>query len=284
MNKHSTAYVGLAKSTLQSSFLHSVSLLSWKSGWVVATVLFSCMCTALPELHAQSKKQIFEALPGVGTISVGNTMLFEMTADSSQPELRVGFFAGGQSSSAVVRNLEAEINPTPRGGFHVGARLEMEFADPLFLLVEFEYARKGINSSFKSANGITRNETYKFDYLDVPILFRGEIQLDEKTKLAAGLGTHVSLLLSSTRVTRIAEAESQENLDDGLENFDFGIEGRAGFIYNLLPRWDLTADLRYLHGLQNIIILSVDTRDRSWNSRSFLVSAGVSYQLQRSIR
>lgn len=158
-----------------------------------------------------------------------------------------------------------------------------------FFLIEFEYARKGINSSFVSDNDVIRKEQFKFDYLDIPILFRVETPILEEIgvedcKLSAGFGAHIGLLLSSTRITKIGEQEIEQSLDDGLENFDFGIEGRAGFIYNILPRWDLTADLRYLHGLQNIIILSVDTEDRSWNSRSFFVSAGVSYQLQRSIR
>lgn len=204
-------------------------------------------------------------------------------ADTVQPELRVGVFGGLVSTTAAVKELPLE--PQRRTGLHAGVRAEMEFGYPIYFLVEFEYAQKGIRSSYTLPSGPVVEEDFLLDYLDVPIMYRVGIPVAERLFLSAGFGAHVSFLLSRNRILRIADLDSSSNIDRGLEKFDFGLEGRLGGEFRLSPKWGFTADFRYLHGLQNILILEPNRTDnRSWKSRSLFFSAGVMFRLQRSIR
>ncbi len=204
-------------------------------------------------------------------------------ADTVQPELRVGLFGGLISTTAAVKELPLE--PQRRTGMHAGVRAEMEFGYPIYFLVEFEYAQKGIRSSYTLPSGPVVEEDFLLDYLDVPIMYRVGIPVAERFSLSAGFGAHVSFLLSRNRILRIADLDSSSSIDRGLEKFDFGLEGRVGGELRFSPEWGLTADFRYLHGLQNILILEPNRTDnRSWKSRSLFFSAGVMYRLQRSIR
>lgn len=204
-------------------------------------------------------------------------------ADTVQPELRVGLFGGPISTTAAVKELPLE--PQRRTGLHAGVRAEMEFGYPIYFLVEFEYAQKGIRSSYTLPSGPIVEEDFLLDYLDVPIMYRVGIPVAERFSLSAGFGAHVSFLLSRNRILRIADLDSASSIDRGLEKFDFGLEGRVGGEFRFSPKWGLTADFRYLHGLQNILILEPNRTDnRSWKSRSLFFSAGVMYRLQRSIR
>ena len=265
---------------------HFVVPMSRLSGVFLLSVVLFCSA-ALQTLHAQNKRQIFEGLPSIGLVSVAKSMV-AVPPDTSQPELRLGLFTGAQVSNAEGQNLnELDIHPESRSGFHVGARIEMEFTHPLFLLLEVEYAQKGIRSSYVSNSGVLREEEFKLNYVDIPLLLVFKFPLVSDFALSTGVGAHMSFESSQVLVTQIADQQVRQEL--GLQGFDFGLEGRAGLIYSVHPQWDITADFRYLHGLQNLlttqgVVLGSKQDELVWKSRSMFVSAGISYELQRSIR
>lgn len=214
---------------------------------------------------------------------VADTSQSLIPVDTTQPEVRIGPFGGWNSTNARLENVD--LVPQPRTGYHIGLRTEIDFGYPIYFLVEFEYAQKGIRTSYEHSTGVIVHEDFRFNYLDVPLLYRIGLPVAGHVSVSAGFGAHISLILSHDKVTRIGENVAVTQVEKGLEKFDFGLEGRIGGEYSLTRKLSLTADLRYLHGLQNILILhpsQVDTR--SWKSRSMFLSLGLMYQLQRPIR
>lgn len=251
----------------------------------VPAVLFTFILSALALVAQPGEPDLIPSEPDTTALHTDSLSAADSLAlaDTVQPELRVGAFGGPLFTTATVANIP--VNPMTRTGLHAGIRAEMEFGYPIYFLVEFEYAQKGIRSTYVLTSGTMIEEEFFFNYLDVPILYRVGIPITSRFSLSGGFGGHVSLLLSRKHVLRIGEVDSTISIERGLENFDFGIEGRIGGEFALAPKWGLTADLRYLHGLQNILILEPTRRDeRSWKSRSLFFSAGIMYQLQRSIR
>ena len=202
-----------------------------------------------------------------------------------QPQLRVGLFSGASFSSAHVENIPVWPQSNGKGGFHGGLRAEMEFAYPVYFLFETEYSQRGVHSENTTPAGTTYQEQFNFSYLNFPILFRVGIPLQQNLELSAGFGAVPSLLLSRTQSIRVYDADTSFNIEKGLEVFDFGLEYRLGVEYHLSPYHSMTLDGRYLHGLQNLLILSPTERDnRLWKNRNLSFSFGVMYLLQHSVR
>lgn len=214
--------------------------------------------------------------------SIARLDSIRMAADTIQPELRLGMQVGGLTTTASLENIDLE--PQARTGFQVGIRGEMEFAYPVFFLVELEYAQRGLETSYETRSGIEIQEKYHFNYLGVPIIYRMGVPIAGRHELSFGLGVNLNFLVASSQIIQIGEFDSVNTFVEGIESFDYGIEGRVGWEYPINEKLRVHADFRYLHGLQNILILASLNDDRSWKSRSSYLTVGFTYQLQRSIR
>jgi hypothetical protein len=203
--------------------------------------------------------------------------------DSTQPEIRIGIHAGLGRSTGSVQHVP--LAPMARLDVHGGLRFEFEFAHPLYFRAEFELASRGMKSDEVSASGIRYQRTFDFDYLDVPLLFAVRIPIGLPGDVMVGAGAVPGFLLSSTDRYTFEDRDTSIAIRNGLEQFDFRIEIRGGLEYELSQKAHLTAELRYLHGLQNILILDPQERDeRVWRSRDLFVTLGFMYRLQRPIR
>jgi len=238
------------------------------------------------ELTAQISSPTVDSGRGVDSVMLADSIAradsIRRAADTVQPELRLGVQGGFVTTSASVHDIDLE--PENRSGFHAGVRAEMEFVYPVFFLIELEYAQRGLRSSYTTQSGFDVQEEYRFNYLDLPILYRAEIPIAEKHALSLAFGVNLGFVLTRSQVTTIENVDTVRSLDASIENFDYGLEGRIGWTFSATPKVRLYTDLRYLHGLQNILILASLNDDRSWKSRSIFASLGVTYQLQRSIR
>ncbi|MCB0711191.1 MAG: PorT family protein [Ignavibacteriae bacterium] len=225
-----------------------------------------------------------EIAPPIANDTISSTATDTLlVADTMQPQLRMGVFSGISFSSAHVEDIP--VVPQTKSGFHGGIRTEMEFAYPIYFLFEIEYAQRGINSENVTTGGATFQESFQFNYLNFPILFRLGIPITSSFEVSAGFGAVPSALLTRTQSIRFEDSDTSMNVSEGLEEFDFGLEYRFGLEYHLSSYHSLTFDGRYLHGLQNLLILSpTEQDDRIWKNRSLSFSLGIMYQLQRSVR
>lgn len=200
--------------------------------------------------------------------------------DSSQPRVRGGFFAGPAASTAHLRwdPLDAELGP----GYFGGIRAELEFAHPLYFLLELELFNRGLYTTPNQGGSITDHDFLTL-YLQFPLIFQVHVPIDNGPILTAGVGAVPGIVLSRKQVLRDGTREATIPIDSGLQNFDFGVEFRFGSQWSVGRQGALSVDFRYLLGLQNILILASRDDPRVWQSRTLGLSIGWIYQLQRPI-
>lgn len=239
----------------------------------VALLLFAAVLCCEAALPARS-----EGVPRYRTDSLAaDTLIY---VDSSQPRFRAGGFIGPSASTALLQDvpLEADLSP----GFFVGLRGELEFASPLYFLLEFEFVDRRLYATPSHPGTVTKND-FHFYYFQFPILFQFHIPTGRGPRVTTGFGAVPSIVLGRKQVIGNEMRDTTLSLDTGVQNFDFGFELRVGTEWSLTPISSLTVDLRYLLGLQNILILATREDPRVWKARTLGLSLGWVYQLQRPI-
>lgn len=214
----------------------------------------------------------------------GDSLLVDslIYVDSSQPRLRVGGFTGPGVSTAMLESLPLEPGLAP--SFSIGIRTEMEFTDPLYFLFEMEFTNRRLysESTPPTAGGVL-TQKFSFDYLQFPLLFQVQIPIGSTVKMTTGFGATPSVLLSSSRRLSDGFNDTLLAIEKGLEQFDFSLDIRTGAEFSLTEKTSLTLDLRYLHGMQNLLILAPGDDPRRWKARSLGVNIGWIYQIQHPI-
>lgn len=134
-------------------------------------------------------------------------------------------------------------NFTSRTAFHIGIVVEIMVSDKFAIQPEILYSAQGSDYTGFDLASMDRNEgqgTYKFDYLNVPIL--------AKFYLAEGFGLEVGpqigLLLSATQEYEEV-GEEPRKIKEGIEEIDIGVAG--GISYKL--KGGLNFGGRYIFGL-----------------------------------
>ena len=255
---------------------HSISLrreffANRSTGWylvvAVATWLFVASTGIEPVIGASLRSD---------TVMVDSLII----VDSSQPRVRGGFYAGPAASTAHLRwdPLDAELGP----GYFGGLRAELEFAHPLYFLLELELFNRGLYTTPNQGGSITDHDFLAL-YLQFPLIFQFHIPIDNGPILTAGVGAVPGIVLSRKQVLRDGTREATIPIDSGLQNFDFGVEFRFGSQWSIGRQGAVSVDFRYLLGLQNILILASRDDPRVWQSRTLGLSIGWIYQLQRPI-
>ena len=244
-------------------------------GLLVVVTLFLLIHIALPApatglTISTSEESRIDSIPG-------DTLVY---VDSSQPRVRGGFFIGPAGATAHLEQVALEPGYSP--GFFGGIRSELEFADPLYFLLEVELFDRRLYSTPTNGGSLTGWD-FHFLYLQFPLLFQVQLPLGGGPDLTVAAGAVPGIVLSSKQVYHSATDETTSPLDSGVQNFDFCFEFRAGSQWDIGVRSALSIDLRYLLGLQNILILATREDPRVWKARSFGLSVGWLYQLQRPI-
>lgn len=202
--------------------------------------------------------------------------------DSAQPEFRLGgtMFAG--VSTAHVEELPIDPGLAPVLG--LGIRSELEFAAPLYFLFEIEFASRRIDSeSTFPTTGRELRQEFVFTYLQFPMLFQVSLPVTATFDIIGGFGVAPGILLSSSQTLSDGVSDTTLAIERGLEQFDFSLDVRLGAEFALTPHSGLVVDLRYLLGMQNLLILAPGEDPRVWKGRSFGLTIGWMHQLQRPI-
>lgn len=232
--------------------------------------------SGMSSLEAQTDGETVEELVA-DTIS-SDTLLY---VDSSQPRVRAGVYLGPTAATALLRDVP--LNPSLAPGFIAGIRSELEFAAPLYFLLEAELTDRRLYSSPQRSGSVTRWD-FHFWYFQFPILFQLNFPFGDGPNFTAGFGAVPSIVLSRKQILGgEGFRDTTLALDTGVQNFDFGFEFRVGTEWSLGSNSALTLDIRYLLGLQNILILATREDPRVWKARTVGLSVGWVYQLQRPI-
>jgi hypothetical protein len=155
-----------------------------------------------------------------------------------------GFWgAAGGDSASMTGSL--------RAGFCGGAMAAALFTDHVGVQVEMLYAQKGKTESGDFPT-LAKQEEWKSDYLEIPVLCRFSIPL-KSSRILMYAGPSFSYLLSSTyTLTTQTEASDKKatisDRKDSTNSFDAGPAAGGGMEFDI-PTGEIIFDLRLTGGL-----------------------------------
>lgn len=178
----------------------------------------------------------------------------------------VGVKAGVNFANLSFDADEADVSFDQRTGFVGGLFVVWPAGGPIALQTEVLYSQKGAKIEEGSASG-----TIKLDFIEIPILLRAS-----SAPSSGGASFHVfggpslGFRVRARGESTFEGQTEEEDLDDEVESFDFGLVAGAG-----LEVGRFVLDGRYTWGLSNLN--KEDQEDVKIRSRVFSVMAGVRF-------
>lgn len=199
----------------------------------------------------------------VGLILTGSTLSTTNTA-TAQPSI-------GIKAGLSMANLSADgVSLDTRTGFTIGAYTTIETASlPFTIQPELLYTQKGATGTGVSLFGNqvqNADYTYKFDYIEVPVLAKKNFGGGGSIAPYAVLGPYLGFNVTSD--LKIEASGSSQTFDgsDQVSGTDFGIIGGAGLSFN-----NFNVEARYDLGVSSTI------NGSEASNGAFLVTAGYSF-------
>lgn len=165
-----------------------------------------------------------------------------------------------------------------RTGFLIGGFVLVD-AGLIAVQPELMYIQKGASQE-ETFNGTTVTQTVKLDYIEVPVLVKLQVPLEEGITPSVFAGPTLGL-----NVTAEAEAEAEgesatEDISDDVSGTDFGLALGGGVDIDF-PFGTLMGDIRYGFGLT-----SIDDSGEydSVRNRGFMITAGLALDLSSAIQ
>ncbi|HEY9165863.1 MAG TPA: porin family protein [Candidatus Kryptonia bacterium] len=186
----------------------------------------------------------------------------------AQLPLSVGVLGGLNLANATT---SPSLSTTTRTGMIVGGSIEFGLAPMLSVQPEVLYIQKGAKYSMIFL-GQTIDATFKFDYVEVPILIKAKLPVGP-LKPYVFVGPNIGFSVNAQgEVT--AFGQTQTSKIDSTKSTDFCLDIGAGVEYSLIANLSLTGDVRYSLGLTNI-----GTESESWKSTGVQILVGVKISL-----
>jgi hypothetical protein len=202
-----------------------------------------------------------------------------MTSTVASAQLNFGGRAGVNLAN-FTGDFEGSSNLT---SFYVGAAMQLELGDKLFLAPELNFSIKGAADKSESSftlGGTTTTTKYdgklKFSYIEVPI----NIGFKLGDKLQVKAGPYIGLLMgansSGESTVTVGNSTATESYDEDVKDFvsgsDFGIN--FGLAYQMSS--GLGFEARLSQGLSNLSESEVES-DYTYSNQ--VISVGVFYML-----
>jgi hypothetical protein len=148
---------------------------------------------------------------------------------------------GGLTISNLYISTDDLEDENSRLGFHAGFFGQVMFNEFVGFQPEFLFNTKGVEAEY--TGNINQNVNFRFNYLDIPLLFvyrPGEV-------FELYLGPYLGILLHSN-IRYSGTIDGHDALDrDHFSSLDYGLAGGVGFNFRALRM-----GLRYNHGLQEV--------------------------------
>lgn len=166
----------------------------------------------------------------------------------AQPSVGIGVQAGINFANATTS--PTSISTTSRTGLMLGGYVDIGLSDVLSIQPGLMYVQKGAEFSV-SAGGTTATATWKFDYIELPVLLMAHFGPSEfKPTLFAG--PNIGINLKAEAEATSGSQSSTMDLKDDVESIDFALDFGAGGEYQINPTTALFANIRYSLGLSDI--------------------------------
>lgn len=179
-------------------------------------------------------------------ITVFTVMLFSVPGLGANLKIRPGFkLGGGLSNNFGVDTFGQSWQPS----FMAGVFIDLAVAGRLGTEVELNFVRRG--SLYRLENdGLEYRESYRLDYLEVPLLLKFYFLENRKPELYIFAGPAVALNLRARLKVTFADLEESVEVDN-LQGTDLLVQAGAGTDLALGPGC-LLLELRYSHGLKTV--------------------------------
>ncbi|MBP7460172.1 MAG: PorT family protein, partial [Candidatus Delongbacteria bacterium] len=199
-------------------------------------------------------------------------LVFGLILSAAEPNLaqktfKMGIYSGINLAGAnreftyntdEWRNIEFKT----RLGMQAGVMAELQLADKLYLQPEFRYIQKGGRVESEQYLPVTLTsflwrdvkEVEKFDYMEIPILFKFAFAQSGGFKPYILAGPTFGFLSKAKSVveTEGIDEKSTYDVKDYVKSNDIGLDLGVGFDYPLTPKVDLFVDGRFGLGLTEI--------------------------------
>ncbi|CAC9974126.1 PorT family protein [Flavobacterium sp. WLB] len=186
-------------------------------------------------------------------------------AFSNAQEVKFGVKAGVNLTTLTGDIEEA----SSKVGFHVGGFAEIKLSDKFSIQPEVLYSTQGAKEKgeFEFNGDVYDVEmNYKLAYINVPVL--AKYYVAEKFSLEAG--PQIGFLVSAKGKATVLGNSEEDDIKDGFESIDFGVDFGAGYDFTE----NLSVGLRYNLGLAN---LAKDAEDYKINNSVFSLSVGYKF-------
>jgi len=188
------------------------------------------------------------------TFAVGPRIGFNLGSCSLDPDLAGGATKGG------------------RFGMIFGATAEVGFNKMFFVVLEPIYIQKGF-----TITGQGGTETYKFNYLNLPLYFKVKF-LQGKLRPYAFLGPDFGLMLSATQ-TRELTGQTATDVDfSDVIGSDFSLDFGGGAEYMVASKISIIGDVRYMLGLKSVYSNATQP-NQSIKTGGFVIMFGALFQI-----
>lgn len=155
-----------------------------------------------------------------------------------------GGYVGANFANASITPTQTTSTKT---ALKIGAFADLSFSPLISLVPGLEYISKGTEYT---TGGYT--VTWKFSYIEIPVLLKVKAHLTEFTPYAFA-GPSMGINLSATEDWSSGASSGSSDIKNNLETMDFGLRFGAGGEYKVAPKVSLFFNALYSIGLTNII-------------------------------
>jgi len=176
----------------------------------------------------------------------------------------------------ISEEIAEDLDLNYKMGFGLGIYYKVAIDDNLSFQPEINYAQQGAKSSGEE-QGFSYSIVFKFNYIQIPILAKYQFGEANRVNFFVQGGPYVGFGLGKGKVESCfdGDCDVQEtsfgNSDDDIKNPDFGIQVGGGLIINS----KFSIDIRYVYGIQNLIVDSDD--DDFIRNTAFNIGVGYSF-------
>jgi hypothetical protein len=190
------------------------------------------------------------------TFAAGPRIGFNLGSCSLDPDLGPGATKGGRFG--MIFGATAEV------GFDKGKMF--------FVVLEPIYIQKGF-----TITGQGGTETYKFNYLNLPLYFKVKF-LQGKLRPYAFLGPDFGLMLSATQTRELTGQTATDADFSDVIGSDFTLDFGGGAEYTVAPKISVIGDVRYMLGLKSVYS-NANQPNQSIKTGGFVIMFGALFQI-----